>query len=78
MKELEKFKQILDSPKRIVLVIHSNPDADALGSALGLFSILKYIGNEVSVLSPNEYPEFLKWMKGNEEVIIYAKAPETK
>jgi len=71
MKDLEKFKQLLDSPKRVVITVHTNPDADALGSALGFYSILKQQGYDVSVISPNEYPDFLKWMKGNDEVVVY-------
>jgi len=71
MNNIENFKQLLESPKRIVLTIHTNPDADALGSALGLYSILKQLGHSVTVISPNDYPDFLKWMKGNEEVIVY-------
>ena len=73
MKELEKFKLLLDSPKRIVITVHTNPDADALGSALGFASILKQQGHDTTVVSPNEYPDFLKWMKGNDEVVVYDK-----
>ena len=71
MKEIENFKLLLDSPKRIAITVHTNPDADALGSALGFSSILKQLGHDVMVVSPNEYPDFLKWMKGNEEVVVY-------
>jgi len=73
MKGLEKFKLLLDSPRRIVITVHTNPDADALGSALGFASILKQLGNNTTVISPNEYPDFLKWMKGNDEVVIFDK-----
>ena len=71
MKELEKFKLLLDSPKRIVITVHTNPDADALGSALGFASILKQQGHDTTVVSPNEYPDFLKWMQGHDDVVVY-------
>jgi bifunctional oligoribonuclease and PAP phosphatase NrnA len=73
MKDIEKFKLLLDSPKRAVITVHTNPDADALGSALGFASILRQQGHDITVVSPNEYPDFLKWMKGNSEVVVYKK-----
>ena len=71
MKELDKFIALLSSPKEIVITVHTNPDADAIGSALGWASVLKQKGHSVTVLSPNDYPAFLKWMKGNEEVSVF-------
>lgn len=76
MEEKEKFKLLFDSPKKVVITVHTNPDADALGSGLGFASILKQQGHEVTVVSPNEYPDFLKWMKGNEEVLVFEKREE--
>lgn len=44
----EAFKLIQKS-NNIVLLSHINPDADALGSSLGLYSALKSIGKNVSI-----------------------------
>jgi len=71
MNNIENFKLLLDTPKQIVITVHINPDADALGSALGFASILKQQGHDVTVVTPNEYPEFLKWMKGDEQVVVF-------
>ena len=76
MQNLDAFKQLLSSPKRIVITPHSNPDADALGSSLGLWAILKKLGHDVTVVSLNDFPGFLKWMHGQQEVIIYDYEPE--
>jgi bifunctional oligoribonuclease and PAP phosphatase NrnA len=76
MEEKEKFKLLLETPRRIVITVHTNPDADALGSGLGFASILQQLGHEVTVVSPTEYPDFLKWMKGNGEVLVYEKSTE--
>ncbi len=51
--------------------MHAQPDADALGSSLGLAGYLLKKDHDVTVISPTDYPDFLKWMKGNEDVIIY-------
>ena len=76
MQDNQDFRQLLSGSKKIVLTIHLNPDADALGSALGFALVLQKKGHEVTVVSPNTFPEFLKWMKGNESVLVFDKEPE--
>jgi len=76
MHNIFDFKQLLSTPKQIVLTIHMNPDADALGSALGLAPILEKKGHNVTIVSPNTFPDFLKWMKGNEDVLVFDKQEE--
>lgn len=71
MKKFNELKQILATPKKIVITCHQKPDADALGSALGLAHYLQKKNHEVCVLVPTHYPEFLFWMPGNEHVIIH-------
>ena len=70
MKNLSAFKQVLSQPRRVVIVMHHKPDADALGSSLGLFGYLKSCGHAVQVIAPSDYPAFLHWMPGNEHVLI--------
>lgn len=69
--EFEKLQQLLHHPKKIVVVPHKNPDGDALGASLALYLFLKTDGHEVSVVSPNDYPDFLKWMPGEKEVVKF-------
>ena len=76
MKDIQALKDFLAASRKIVIVTHANPDADALGSALGLFHFLKKAGHEVSPIVPNSYPEFLDWMPGNQEVINFEKKTE--
>lgn len=71
MPQLKAFKTLLSSPKDIVITTHHKPDADALGSSLGLAGFLKKWGHRVTVITPSDYPDFLSWMKGNEEVMIF-------
>lgn len=56
--------------------MHKSPDGDAIGSSLGFYHFIKRFGHKVSVLSPNIYPDFLKWMPGSRNVIIYDKKPK--
>ena len=64
------IKNFLSKKKNIVITTHKTPDGDAIGSALALFHVLKDAHN-VSVIVPNEYPYYLKWLPANDCVIIY-------
>jgi len=77
MKNIEAFKQLLASPKSIAIVTHFKPDADALGSSLGLAGFLKKKGHRVQVITPSDYPFFLAWMPGNDEVIALTREGKT-
>jgi phosphoesterase RecJ-like protein len=71
MLNFKDVKTTLGTPKNIVIIPHKTPDADALGSSLGLRSYLIKKGHKVQVISPTDYPKFLNWMEGNETVAIY-------
>jgi phosphoesterase RecJ-like protein len=73
MKDLKGLKTLLASPKKVVIVTHFKPDADALGSSLGLAGYLAQKGHSVAVISPSDYPDFLTWMPGKEMVIALTK-----
>ena len=71
--DLADIKAFLNSPRKIVITTHYNPDGDAIGSSLGLCHYLKQKGHQVSVIAPTDYPDFLKWMPGNSEVLLFPK-----
>lgn len=78
MQNLEAFKSDINSPKKVVITTHHKPDADALGSSLGLAGYLMKKGHEVIVIAPTDYADFLAWMKGNDDVIVYNEGNESK
>jgi phosphoesterase RecJ-like protein len=61
MSKMQAFKALLSLPKNIVITTHHKPDADALGSSLGLAGFLNKKGHHVSVITPTDYPDLLKW-----------------
>ncbi|MBT5274084.1 MAG: bifunctional oligoribonuclease/PAP phosphatase NrnA, partial [Flavobacteriales bacterium] len=66
-----KLKNLLTTPKKIVITTHRGPDGDAMGSSLGLMHLLKQFRHNVYVITPNSYADFLHWMPGNEDVIVF-------
>ncbi len=71
-KDFNELEALLKSkPKNIIITTHVNPDGDAIGSSLGLYHVLKKAGHNALVIVPNNYPDFLKWLPGNDTVLIY-------
>lgn len=71
MDNLEEYKRWISQPRKLVIVTHHTPDADALGSSLALAQYLKKKQHQVTVISPSVYPSFLEWMNDKREVLIY-------
>ncbi|WP_302382274.1 bifunctional oligoribonuclease/PAP phosphatase NrnA [uncultured Alistipes sp.] len=71
-KQIESLKEMLAQPRlRIVILSHTNPDGDAVGSSLAWAEVLRARGHEVTCVVPNKYPYFLDWMPGIEEVVVF-------
>lgn len=73
MHNINALQKLLQEPKEVFITTHHKPDADALGSSLGLAGYLKKKGHRVTVITPSDYPDFLSWMEGNDDVIVYSQ-----
>ncbi len=69
---IKEIKALLASPKNIVITTHKNPDGDAIGSSLALHHYLVSLGHYSTVITPNEYPDFLKWVPGEESILKFS------
>ena len=69
--DISKIKHLLSKPKQIAIIPHKNPDGDALGSTLALYHYLKLSDHKAFVISPNDYPMFLKWLPGEKQIISH-------
>lgn len=74
--QIAQVSKLLSEPKRIVITSHRNPDGDALGSSLALQLFLKQLNHTTSVVLPSEYPAFVAWMEGCNEILIHDSTPE--
>jgi len=57
--------------KNIVITMHQKPDADAMGSTLGLYHFLIQFGHQVTVISPTNWARWVDWMDGTKKVLDY-------
>jgi len=72
-KDTAFLSRFLETPRKISIVPHRNPDGDALGASLGLYQVLKQMNHEVFVISPNDFPDFIAWLPMAEQAMIFEK-----
>ncbi len=73
MQHIEGFRKFLATPRKLVILTHFNPDADALGSSVGLSRYLQKRGHETIIITPSDYPDFIGWMPKAGEVLVFRK-----
>jgi phosphoesterase RecJ-like protein len=69
--KIDRFAKWVERSETIVIVAHISPDGDAIGSSLGLWHYLMARGKDAYVIVPNVFPDFLKWMPGSKEILLY-------
>ncbi len=74
---LKEAHSLIQKNTNIVIIPHHNPDGDALGASFGLQHFLKKLHKNVKVIVPNDYPEFLHWLPGSHEAIIWFHQQKT-
>ena len=74
--KIDHFTKWFERADKIVIVSHVSPDGDAIGSSLGLYHFLDSQEKTVNVIVPNAFPDFLKWMPGSKDILLYDRYKE--
>lgn len=74
--QVSEVEELLNQYEKIVIVTHMSPDGDAVGSSLALYHYLVDSGNDVTIIVPNSFPDFLAWLKGSKDILNYEKYPD--
>lgn len=74
--KLRGIKELIENHKRVAIFNHMNPDGDTIGASLAIYNVLTDLGKEATVIAPNEFPEFLSWLSGAENILIYSSQKE--
>ena len=74
--KIDHFTKWFERADKIVIVSHVSPDGDAIGSSLGLAQFLDSQDKAVKVIVPNAFPDFLKWMPGSKDILLYDRYKE--
>ena len=72
-KNINELKELIVQSNNPLIITHYNPDGDAMGSSLAFYRYLVKKGKKPILVTPNDYPEFLHWLPGNEEVVVYKR-----
>ena len=67
MSTIDEITKEIKKAKDIIILTHNNPDGDAIGSSLAVYTVLKEMGKDVEVVIP-ELPRLFKFLPNAEEV----------
>jgi phosphoesterase RecJ-like protein len=76
---IDQAARVLEDAEDVVLVCHVNPDADAIGSTLGLANFLMARGTRVVAATPNPRNELPRWvdtLPGKERLVGPGEVPK--
>ena len=61
-------------PEKIIVTVHKAPDYDAIGSLLAMGALLKYLGRDATLYSPDINIKQLKHLPGIKKIIRIPKS----
>ena len=74
--KIEQLRDYIEQPQNVVILSHTNPDGDAIGSSLAWAEVLKRHGHNVTCILPNKFPYYLDFMPGCGDMVIYKNDSE--
>jgi phosphoesterase RecJ-like protein len=72
----KKLSALIKESKNALIFSHHNPDADAVGSSLAIYFLLKKLNKKVHLILPNAFPGFLKWMPDTSKIILFENSAD--
>ncbi|HLM84008.1 MAG TPA: bifunctional oligoribonuclease/PAP phosphatase NrnA [Candidatus Bathyarchaeia archaeon] len=73
-KEFNEIKKELEKSRRVLLVAHSRPDGDTIGSVFALKGYLENdLGKKADAVCSDPYPEYLKSLFGGDDIVSSEK-----
>lgn len=72
LSEIREVKEEMGKARKILLLTHLSPDADAIGSLTAMMAFLKREGKEYRAFSYDKIPDNLSYLKDSREIISEA------
>jgi len=69
--------KLINKSKRIIITTHTNPDGDAIGSALGLYYYLKSIGKSSFIINDSVTPSNVDFLDVNNDVRTFSYSDDS-
>jgi len=70
---IEHLRALINGVQRIAITCHKSPDGDALGSSLALCHVLRRLGKQAVVVTPDMAPKALEFIPGVRELVVFTK-----
>lgn len=70
---IERLRALINQVNRIAITCHKSPDGDALGSSLALCHVLKRLGKDAVVVTPDMAPRALEFIPGVRDITVFTK-----
>ncbi len=74
--DFQSIASKLLKPLKILITTHTSPDGDAIGSSLALAFYLRKKHHHVILMAPDPFPDFLAWMPGHNDILVFSKDRE--
>lgn len=70
---INRLRALINGVQRIVITCHKSPDGDALGSTLALCHVLRRLGKDAAVVTPDMAPKALEFIPGVRDIVVFTK-----
>lgn len=70
---IERLRALINGVQRIAITCHKSPDGDALGSTLALCQVLRRLGKDATVVTPDMAPKALEFIPGVRDLVVFTK-----
>jgi len=70
---INRLRALLNGVQHIVITCHKSPDGDALGSTLALCHVLRRLGKDATVVTPDMAPKALEFIPGVRDLVVFIK-----
>ncbi|MGB5896430.1 MAG: bifunctional oligoribonuclease/PAP phosphatase NrnA [Ignavibacteriaceae bacterium] len=76
--DFQILKKIIEENKSFLLTTHVNPDADAIGSEIAMYKILKALGKHVQIINHSSTPFNLEFFDPDNIILKFDEARDKK
>ncbi|NLT50730.1 MAG: bifunctional oligoribonuclease/PAP phosphatase NrnA [Ignavibacteria bacterium] len=78
MMKFGELKKLLEENNNFIITTHVNPDADAIGSEMAVYYILKKLNKSIRIINYSETPYFLQFLDKEKKIEQYEPSHHDK
>ncbi len=71
--DIIKLRTLFENSSNILIISHTNPDGDAIGSVKAIKNYLKSKGLDAKIAVPNDCPDYLQFMDSTGEIMVWRR-----